>query len=113
MQQGFRGEDLRLDVHLRGLKSVDPSGIQTLMRSCEKDKTALALKRVSEELKDLFFSNMSNPPEANAQGHVGLRPGWPEGSRGSPAGIGHLGQGSANRDEIVIGGGSGGDQLVF
>jgi len=25
------------------LKSVDPSGIQMLMRSCEKDKTALAL----------------------------------------------------------------------
>jgi flagellar motor switch protein FliG len=43
------------------LKSVDPSGIQTLMRSCEKDKTALALKRVSEELKDVFFSNMSKP----------------------------------------------------
>jgi len=41
------------------LKGVDPSGVQTLLRNVDKDKLTVALKGASEELKDLFFSNMS------------------------------------------------------
>ena len=41
------------------LKNVDPAGIQTLMRVADKDKMTMALKGASDELKDLFFSNMS------------------------------------------------------
>ena len=41
------------------LNKLDPSGVQTILRSVEKDKLAIALKGASEELRDLFFSNMS------------------------------------------------------
>jgi len=41
------------------LGKLDPSSVQTLLRSVEKDKLSLALKGASETLRDLFFSNMS------------------------------------------------------
>jgi flagellar motor switch protein FliG len=41
------------------LIKLDPSGVQTLLKSVEKDKLGLALKGASETLRDLFFSNMS------------------------------------------------------
>lgn len=41
------------------LISVDAKGIQTLMRNVDKDKLAVALKGASEEMRELFFSNMS------------------------------------------------------
>lgn len=41
------------------LASLDASGIQTLLRSIEKEKLALALKGASDTLRDLFFANMS------------------------------------------------------
>ena len=41
------------------LSKLDPGGIQTLLRSVEKDMLALALKGASDDLRDLFLSNMS------------------------------------------------------
>ncbi len=41
------------------LNRLDPTGIQVLMRHVDKDKLAVALKGGSEELRNLFFSNMS------------------------------------------------------
>ena len=41
------------------LAKLDPGGIQTMLRSVEKDKLALALKGASDDLRDLFLSNMS------------------------------------------------------
>ncbi|NIR76359.1 MAG: flagellar motor switch protein FliG [Gemmatimonadetes bacterium] len=41
------------------LTKLDPGGVQTLLRNADKDKVALALKGASEDLRDLFFSNMS------------------------------------------------------
>jgi flagellar motor switch protein FliG len=41
------------------LIKLDPSGVQTLLRSVDKDRLALALKGSSDSLRDLFFSNMS------------------------------------------------------
>lgn len=38
---------------------VDATGIQTLLRQVEKDQLAMALKGASDEVKDLFFANMS------------------------------------------------------
>lgn len=38
---------------------LDPSGVQTLIRTVDKDKLALALKGANDSLKELFFSNMS------------------------------------------------------
>ena len=41
------------------LARVDPSGVQVLLRELDKDQLAMALKGGSEEIKDLFFKNMS------------------------------------------------------
>ena len=41
------------------LSRLDASGIQTLLRQVEKDQLTLALKGASDDVKDLFFSNMS------------------------------------------------------
>ena len=41
------------------LVRVDASGIQVLLRQVEKDQLALSLKGAAEDVKDLFFSNMS------------------------------------------------------
>ena len=38
---------------------LDASGIQVLLRQVEKDQLALALKGATEDVKELFFSNMS------------------------------------------------------
>lgn len=41
------------------LQKIASSGIQTLMRTIDKDKLAIALKGASETIKDMFMKNMS------------------------------------------------------
>ena len=41
------------------LKKLDPTAVQTLLRMVEKDRLGVALKGASEDLRDLFYSNMS------------------------------------------------------
>ncbi|HEX2560527.1 flagellar motor switch protein FliG, partial [Phenylobacterium sp.] len=41
------------------LSKLDPGGVQTLLRSVDKDQLALALKGSSDALREMFFSNMS------------------------------------------------------
>jgi flagellar motor switch protein FliG len=41
------------------LAKLDPGGIQTLLRAVDKDKLGIALKGASEDLRNLFLSNMS------------------------------------------------------
>ena len=41
------------------LQKLDPTGIQTLLRDIDKDGIGIALKGCSEDLRDLFFANMS------------------------------------------------------
>ena len=41
------------------LSKLDPTGVQTMLRTVDKQKLGTALKGASESLKDLFFSNMS------------------------------------------------------
>ncbi len=41
------------------LIGIDAKGIQVVMRNVDKDKLATALKGASEEIRTLFFSNMS------------------------------------------------------
>ena len=41
------------------LSKLDPTGVQALLRTVEKNKLSLALKGASESLRDMFFSNMS------------------------------------------------------
>lgn len=41
------------------LNKLDPGGVQTLLRSVDKDSLGLALKGASEVLREMFFTNMS------------------------------------------------------
>ena len=41
------------------LGKLDPSAIQTIIRAADKEKLPLALKGAADNMKDLFFSNMS------------------------------------------------------
>ncbi len=41
------------------LSKLDPGGVQTLLRGVEKDQLGLALKGASDDLREMFFSNMS------------------------------------------------------
>ncbi len=41
------------------LKRLDATGLQVLLRSVEKDKLALALKGAPEEMREMFFRNMT------------------------------------------------------
>ncbi len=41
------------------LVKIDTAGIQTVLRNLDKDKLAMALKGASDNLKELFFGNMS------------------------------------------------------
>ena len=41
------------------LLKIDAGGIQTLLRTVEKTQLGIALKGATDQLKDLFFSNMS------------------------------------------------------
>src|SRR5256714_5638700 len=41
------------------LSKLDPGGVQTLLRTVEKDQLALALKGASDALREMFFTNMS------------------------------------------------------
>ena len=41
------------------LNRLDPAGVQVLLRQVDKDQLAIALKGSSDDVKDLFFSNMS------------------------------------------------------
>ena len=41
------------------LGKLDPSAIQTIIRSADKEKRPVALKGANDAMKDLFFSNMS------------------------------------------------------
>lgn len=41
------------------LQKLDVAGVQTLLRSIDKDKLAVALKGASDTIKEMFFGNMS------------------------------------------------------
>ncbi|MBC8239699.1 MAG: flagellar motor switch protein FliG [Alphaproteobacteria bacterium] len=61
------------------LLRLDPGGVQTLIRSVENNRLALALKGSSDSIRDLFFSNMSERAakilreDMDAMGPVRLR----------------------------------------
>ena len=39
---------------------MDPAGIQVLMRQVEKEQLAMALKGANDEIRQLFFGNLSH-----------------------------------------------------
>ena len=96
------------------LARVDPAGVQVLLRQVEKDLLTRALKGGSEEIKELFFKNMSERAakmmreDMEAMGPVRLKE-----VEEAQAGVVSTAKTLAEAGEIVISGGSDEDELVF
>jgi flagellar motor switch protein FliG len=93
---------------------VDPAGIQVLLRQVEKDQLAIALKGASEDVKDLFFGNMSERAgkmmreDMEAMGAVRLKD-----VDEAQSGIVGSAKALADAGEIIISTGTDEDELVF
>ena len=91
---------------------VDPGGIQTALRQVDKDQLAMALKGASDEVKELFFTNMSERAgkmmreDMEAMGEVRLKD-----VDEAQAAIVSAAKALADAGEIVIAGGDD-DELV-
>ncbi|MFI4963816.1 MAG: flagellar motor switch protein FliG [Caulobacterales bacterium] len=97
------------------LSKLDPGGVQTLLRTVEKDQLALALKGASDALRDMFFSNMSERAakimreDMETMGPVRLR----EVEQAQMAMV-QAAKDLANKGEIVlVGAGGDDDELVY
>jgi len=97
------------------LSKLDPGGVQTLLRTVEKDQLALALKGASDALREMFFTNMSERAakimreDMETMGPVRLR----EVEQAQMAMV-QVAKDLANKGEIVlVGAGGDDDELVY
>ena len=96
------------------LSRLDPGGVQTLLRTAEKDKLGLALKGSTEDLRDLFFSNMSErAAKLMREDMAGMGPVRLKEGEEAQTYMVQLAKDLANRGELVIAEGSGDDQLIY
>jgi len=92
---------------------VDAGGIQLLLRQVEKDQLAMALKGASDEVKALFFENMSEragemlKEDMDAMGAVRLKD-----VDEAQAGVVSTAKALSDAGEIVIAGGGEEDELI-
>jgi flagellar motor switch protein FliG len=96
------------------LKKLDPSGVQTLLRAVDKESLTLALKGASDELRQLFISNMSEraakllKEEMQAMGPVRLKDVDLAQSK-----MVLTAKELAQRGEIMLADGGGDDELIY
>jgi flagellar motor switch protein FliG len=96
------------------LTRVDAAGIQILLRQVEKETLAIALKGASDDVKQLFFSNMSEragkmlKEDMEAMGAVRLKD-----VDEAQATIVQTAKALADAGEIVIAGAGEEDELVY
>ncbi|WP_193170002.1 flagellar motor switch protein FliG [Nisaea nitritireducens] len=96
------------------LARIDPAGVQTLLRAVDKDKLTIALKGASEELKDLFFSNMSErAAKLLREDMQSLGPMRLKDVEEAQTAMVTAAKDLSDRGELVIGGSGGDDQLVY
>jgi len=96
------------------LKKLDAGGVQTLMRVADKADLALALKGASDELRNLFLSNMSEraskilKDDMAAMGPVRLKD-----VEGAQTRMVAAAKDLADRGEIMIAGSGGEEELIY
>jgi flagellar motor switch protein FliG len=96
------------------LAKVDAAGVQVMLRQVEKNQLAMALKGGSDDVKDLFFSNMSEragkmmKEDMEAMGAVRLRD-----VDEAQSVIVQVAKALADSGEIVIAGGGEDDEFVY
>lgn len=93
---------------------IDASGIQTLLRNVDKEQLPKALKGASEELQDLFFSNMSERAgkilreDMSTMGPVRVRD-----VEEAQQHVVQVAKDLAAKNEIIIAEGGGDDELIY
>ena len=96
------------------LSKLDPGGVQTLLRTVEKDQLALGLKGASDALREMFFSNMSERAakimreDMETMGPVRLR----DVDQAQMAMV-QVAKDLAAKGEIMLAGAGGDDELVY
>ena len=96
------------------LLRVDPTGIQTILRNIQKEKLPIALKGASDQIKDLFFANMSEraskimKEDMASMGPVRLKD-----VEEAQMHIVSVAKGLADKEEIIISDGGGEDELIY
>ena len=96
------------------LGKLDPSGVQAMLRAVDKSKLSIALKGASENLRDLFFTNMSERAgkmlreEMASMGPVRLRD-----VEEAQMLMVQTAKDLAARGEIVMSEGKGEDELIY
>jgi flagellar motor switch protein FliG len=96
------------------LSKLDPGGVQTLLRSVDKDKLGLALKGANDEMRNLFMSNMSERAakimrdDMSAMGPVKLKD-----VEAAQQEMVVVAKALADRGEIMLADGGGQDELIY
>ena len=96
------------------LSKLDPGGVQTLLRAVEKDRLALALKGASDELREMFFSNMSERAskimreDMESMGPVRLKD-----VDSAQMAMVQVAKDLAAKGEIMLAGSGGDDELIY
>ena len=96
------------------LTRIDQTGLQVLLRQVEKDQLAIALKGASDDIKDLFFKNMSERAskmmieDMEAMGPVRVKE-----VDEAQSNVVNAAKSLADSGEIVIAGGGDDDELVY
>lgn len=96
------------------LTKIDNTGIQNILRNIDKDKLSIALKGAPENMRELFFSNMSEraskilKEDMGAMGPVRLKE-----VDEAQMYIVNIAKDMAAKGEIIIADASGEDQLVY
>ncbi|HEX2800567.1 MAG TPA: flagellar motor switch protein FliG [Phenylobacterium sp.] len=96
------------------LAKLDPGGVQTLLRTVEKDQLGLALKGASDPLREMFFTNMSERAakimrdDMESMGPVRLR----EVEQAQMAMV-QVAKDLASKGEIMLVGANNDDELVY
>jgi flagellar motor switch protein FliG len=96
------------------LKKLDPGGVQTLLRAVEKDQLGLALKGASDELRNLFFSNMSErAAKIMKDDMAGMGPVRLKDVDAAQSGMVQVAKDLAQRGEIMLADGGRDDELIY
>ena len=96
------------------LAKLDSASIQTLLRSVDKDKLAIALKGSPEPIRDFFFANMSTRAAQNMKDDMGaLGPVRLKDVDEAQNLMVNIAKDMAAKGEIIIAKNRGDDELVY
>ena len=96
------------------LAKLDPGGVQTLLRTVEKDQLALGMKGASDALREMFFSNMSERAakimreDMESMGPVRLKD-----VDAAQMAMVQVAKDLAAKGEIMLAGAGGDDELIY